>query len=127
MIKECTNLQYLNISDTTMKKKNCAIIVDAIADSVNSGSRLNTILWNFTLQKTTSNAKNLITKLADAKNCSLKHLSLTGTFQSKENRDAMRELLKDSGIELVLFKPDYTDDESEDHDNSEEESVASDQ
>ena len=63
----------------------------------------------------------LIEKLKGVKNCSLKHLSMTGVFQSKENRDEMRNLLKGSKIELILFKPDYTDDESDDHDNSEDE------
>jgi predicted kinase len=37
-----------------------------------------------------------------------------GVFQSKKNREEMRELFKTKGIELELFKAQYSDDESED-------------
>jgi hypothetical protein len=56
-------------------------------------------------------------------NLSLKKVSLIGIFQMKSNRSDVRKLFTQFGaFELVLFKPDYTDDESDDHDNSEEES-----
>ena len=47
---------------------------------------------------------------------------MQGVFQLKENRDEMRKLFKGSKIELVLFKPQYTEDESEDNDCTEDES-----
>lgn len=52
---------------------------------------------------------------------------MTGIFQLKENRDKVREIFKSAGIkvELELFKPDYTDDESDDHDCTEDESQGS--
>ena len=48
---------------------------------------------------------------------------MSGVFQLKDNRDKCRECFSNSQISLILFKPDYTDDESDDHDNSEDESV----
>ena len=47
---------------------------------------------------------------------------MTGVFQSQSNRNEMRELIKNSGINLELFCPNFTDDESEDNDCSENES-----
>jgi len=40
----------------------------------------------------------------------------------RETRSNTRAKFEKIGIEAQLFKPDFTDDDSEDHDNSEEES-----
>ena len=56
-------------------------------------------------------------------NLSLKKVSLIGIFQMQSNRNDVRKLLTQfKNFELVLFKPDFTDDESEEHDCSEDES-----
>lgn len=47
---------------------------------------------------------------------------MSGIFLKKENRDELKSLAEGLPFELVLFKPEFTDDESEDHDDSEEES-----
>ena len=47
---------------------------------------------------------------------------MTGVFLSRDNRTAVKSLFAQGKIEIQLFKPDFTDDESEDHDCSEEES-----
>jgi len=48
---------------------------------------------------------------------------MVGVFQLRANRVECRTQL--DGVELELFKGDFTDDESEDHDNTESESEAS--
>lgn len=49
-------------------------------------------------------------------------LGLKGVFQLRENRESVREKLTSKGFKLELFVPEFTDDESEDHDCSEDES-----
>ena len=50
----------------------------------------------------------------------LRKLELAGVFMSQSNRASLRDSLSSTNIELVLFNPDFTDDESADHDDSEE-------
>ena len=64
--------------------------------------------------------------LSKTKSAHLKKIELSGVFQLQANRKAVRKLFN-SEITLVLFKPDFTDDESDDHDCSEEESMAEDE
>ena len=40
----------------------------------------------------------------------------------RQNRAQLKNKLGTTNIQLDLFKPDFTDDESEDHDDSEDES-----
>ena len=47
---------------------------------------------------------------------------MAGIFMKQENRAEIKEKCKDFFFQIVLFKPDYSDDESADHDDSEEES-----
>lgn len=45
---------------------------------------------------------------------------MAGVFQLRANRSEIRDIFSSSnGVELVLFKPDFSEDESEDHDDSE--------
>lgn len=63
------------------------------------------------------------TELSKTKSPHLKKIELSGVFQLQENRNTVRKLFN-SEVAVVLFKPDFTDDESDDHDCSEEESMA---
>jgi hypothetical protein len=47
---------------------------------------------------------------------------MAGIFMKQENRADIKEKCKGFFFNIVLFKPDYSDDESNDHDDSEEES-----
>lgn len=47
---------------------------------------------------------------------------MLGVFQSRANRQKMRKIFTGKAVQLELFKPNFTDDESEDNDISEEES-----
>lgn len=121
-IKECTNVEYLNISDLKMTKANCLIIQQAIIDAIGPSLKLKELEWNYDLAVSTSTAQTFLSGLAEQLQGStcLQKLSLIGVFQLKSNRDDVKKLF--NTVELVLFKPEFTDDESEDHDNSEEES-----
>ena len=86
-----------------MKKKYCGVIGDAIIKACNYGSNLTTLIWNFDLQKSPSTAKKFLIDLVDTENIRLNHISMTGVFNTKDNRDLMRKIYDDSGIELILF------------------------
>jgi hypothetical protein len=45
---------------------------------------------------------------------------MIGVFNLRENRQKARNLFKGRDIEIILFKPEYTDDNSEEHDATEE-------
>lgn len=45
---------------------------------------------------------------------------MPNTFQFRDNRREINKLFKTSKLKVTLFAPDYTDDDSEDHDFSEE-------
>ena len=55
-IKECTNLEYLNISDLKMTKSNCQIIQSAIIETINPSLKLRELEWNYDLAVSTSTA-----------------------------------------------------------------------
>ena len=130
-IKECKNLEYLNISDVPMTKANCKLVYPAVIEALTSGSKLKTLEWNYVLGCSPTTAKNFLLELSSSlkeHGSSLENLQMVGIFQQKENRDSVKEFFKSAklDVKLELFKPEYTDDESEDHDCSEDESKASD-
>lgn len=63
-IKECSNLEVLNISDLTMTKTNCRVIQKAIIDALKSGSNLKEIIWNQDLSCSTSTAAEFLDSLS---------------------------------------------------------------
>ena len=81
-IKECTNLEYLNMSDLKMNKANCQIIYKAITDAINPQMKLRELEWNYDLAVSTSTAQSFLTDLASKlqDGHSLKKLSLVGIF-----------------------------------------------
>lgn len=119
-IVECDRMSHLNISDLNMKSKHFETVAEAIAKS----SSLESLVWNYDMQKSTSTAKKIITMLAqkqkDPRN-NLRSITMSGVFMSKKNRDEMRALFpEDCGMKLSVFEPSFTDEESDDV--SEEES-----
>lgn len=125
-LKTCKNLKHLSISDLNMRKKFFPEVTEALLESLNSDSKLETLIWNYDLSASNSTAKTFLTDLGKSKSAHLKKVSMTGVFQSQVNRHEVRDLFTDRGINLELFKPNFTDDESEDNDCSEEESQAED-
>ena len=127
-IKTCTTLDYLNISDLPMTRSNCKLIAQALIESFKSGSQLKHLEWNYVLSCSPTTAQTFLSDLSAAlkslPKVTLEKVSMSGIFQLKENRDKVRDLFKAAGlnVQLELFKPDYTDDESEDHDCTEDES-----
>lgn len=96
-------------------------MANAFLENLKSGSKLETIVWNQDPKKST--VKYFFEKLREIPlGYSLKKIEMTGIFLKQENRREMKKLCSDLTFELVLFKPDFTDDESDDHDDSEEES-----
>jgi Ran GTPase-activating protein (RanGAP) involved in mRNA processing and transport len=49
VIHSCKNLEYLNISDLNLKKKFANDVVSALLESLQSGSKIHTLVWNFDL------------------------------------------------------------------------------
>uniref|UniRef100_A0A7S3MZB4 Uncharacterized protein n=1 Tax=Strombidium inclinatum TaxID=197538 RepID=A0A7S3MZB4_9SPIT len=124
-IGACKELEYLNISDNKMRKKYCKKVIPAIMQALKDGSKLSDFQWNFDLACSSTLAKQFLSELSEV-DSNLKKVALAGVFQLRETRGTLKESLQSKNIDLELFKPDFTDDESEDHDNSEEESQASD-
>ena len=63
-IKECKNLEYLNISDVPMTKSNCKLVYPAIIEACKSGSKLKTLEWNYVLGCSISTAKEFLKELS---------------------------------------------------------------
>lgn len=81
------------------------------------------MVWNYDLACSQTTAKSVLEQISKLQNINLQKLEMVGIFQLQENRTQVKELFANSSIEVTLFKPDFTDDESEDHDCSEEESA----
>lgn len=47
---------------------------------------------------------------------------MLGVFQSHDNRQKIRDMFTNKDVTIELFKPNYTDDESEDNDCTENDS-----
>ena len=116
-----SNLEYLNISNLNMKKKNCKIISEVLIESIKN-SRIKDLSWDYDLNCSTSTAQEFLTNFAEIENCPVERLSMIGVFNDRKNRNEVRSLFKQCQTNITLFKPDYTDEESEERDASEEES-----
>lgn len=82
-IKECKNLEYLNISDVPMTKSNCKLVYPAIIEACKSGSKLKTLEWNYVLGCSISTAKEFLKELSSnlsGQTTSLESLSMVGIF-----------------------------------------------
>lgn len=122
-LSECKNIETLNISDLELKRKHVPLVKDALVAALNSGSKLRELIWNYDLSCSPTQSTAVATALSQTQSIDLKSVEMVGVFQSQQNRNDIRKLFNAS-ISVRLFKPDYTDDESDDHDISEEESQA---
>ena len=127
-IAECDRLSHINISDLNLKSKHFLTVAHALFKS----DSLQSIVWNYDLQKSTKLAKEVIAMLSQKKldpRNKLTSITMSGVFMSKKNRDEARALFpEDCGIKLSVFEPSFTDEESDDvseedsdHEDSEEE------
>ena len=107
-----------------MKKKHIAAVTKAIIQTLHNGSHLESLTWNFDLSCSVTSAKNFLKDLVNEKDNKLKKLTMLGVFQLQLNRSDMRKLFADSNLEVVFWKPMYTDEESSEQNNSEDESQA---
>ena len=122
-LKANQGLKYLNLSDCLIKRKQQEEVFGALSEHLSQpGSKFEEIVWNQDPKK--SLITDFVEKVKGAQS-SLKRAEFCGIFLKRDNRSTLREGLKEKDIELVLFKPDFTDDESEEHDDSEEESEVS--
>lgn len=125
-ISSCKNLRLLNISDLNMRKKHFVEVTDTIIETLKNGSGLKELIWNYDLAASNTCAKNFLQQLYEMETSTLRVVSLKGVFQSRENRENMRQLFEDREVTLQLFQPNFTDDESEDNDATENESAEGD-
>jgi Ran GTPase-activating protein (RanGAP) involved in mRNA processing and transport len=65
VIEKCHNLEYLNISDLKMSKKNCMIIQQAFTNALKPGYKLRELEWNYDLAVSPSTAKIFLGNLAN--------------------------------------------------------------
>ena len=121
------NLEYLNISNLNMKKKHCRVISEVLIEAIKDETKLKELTWDYDLNCSTATAQTFLTNFAEIENCPIERLSMIGVFNDRKNRQAVREIFVDRQIEVNLFKPEFSDDESEEHDDSEDESQATDQ
>jgi len=47
VFEECTNLEYINISDNSMKKSFMKPVADSVVKGCKNGSKLQTLIWNY--------------------------------------------------------------------------------
>lgn len=116
-LTHCTKLEYLNISDLRLKKKFAGELANSLLQSIQNGSKLETLMWNYDLTCSNSTALRFLNSLAEIEHSSLKEVQMLGVVQLKTNRSNIERKFKNSHIKLELFQPNYTDDEL---DNSED-------
>lgn len=104
-----------------MKKKNCKIISGVLVECI-PGSKLKELAWDYDLNCSTSTAQEFLESFAAIENCPIEQLSMIGVFNDRKNRHTIRDLFQERSVSITLFAPDYTDEESEERDASEEES-----
>jgi len=83
-IKQCKNLQTLNISDLNIKRKYISEVSAAIIESLSQGLKLETLIWNYDLAKSNTKAKEFLNEIENVfkqGKSSLKKISMTGVFQ----------------------------------------------
>ena len=110
-----------------MKKKNCQKVCPVIVDVLGKGHKLESLVWNYDLQCSSTTAFGFLEELKKVENMQLKKITMVGVFALRENRKTIRQKFEGRNIVAELFVPDYTDDESADHDDSEEESQPEDE
>ena len=110
------------MSDLKMKKKNCKKVWPVIVDVLGKGHKLQNLTWNYDLQCSSTAAFAFLEELKNVEKMELKKITMVGVFALRENRKTIRQKFEGRNIVAELFVPDYTDDESGDHDDSEEES-----
>lgn len=109
---ECTNLEYINISDNSMKKRYMQSVADSIIKSCGNGSNLETLIWNYDPSSSPTIAKNFIEAIEKLDKTNLKEIKMCGVFTVMKTRRSLTKQLKAKGINLVLFEPSYTDESS---------------
>ena len=79
-IEECLGLEHLNISKLKMRKVHFEKVCSSIIKAIDSGSKLETLKWNYDFMSISRAAEQFITELDDVKQWQLKRLSLVGVF-----------------------------------------------
>ena len=64
-IKECNNVEYLNISDLKMTKSNCLTIQEAVISAISPSMKLKELEWNYDLAVSTSTAQSFLNGLSE--------------------------------------------------------------
>jgi Ran GTPase-activating protein (RanGAP) involved in mRNA processing and transport len=86
LLEKCKNLEILNISDLKMKKSKAIIVRDALVKTLQNGSSLKELLWNYDLACSQTTAKSVAQEISQIENSKLTKLEMVGTFQLQENR-----------------------------------------
>ena len=86
-----------------MRKTHFEEVYSSFITAINSGSKLETLKWNYDFMSISKAAEQFISELDDVKRWQLKQLSLVGVFQTKEHQEKMKKKLETKGIELILF------------------------
>lgn len=114
MMASCQRLTKLDISDLNLKRDHFL----TVAQAINQNESLADLRWNYDLQKSNTLAKQIITTFAQKvtnRSNKLQKITMNGIFTSRANREEMTALFPaDSGMKLVLFEPNFTDEESDD-------------
>lgn len=85
---------------------------------------METLVWNQDPKKSTVNC--FVDKMAEVPASFLQKVEMAGIFMKQENRSEIKEKCKGFFFQIVLFKPEFTDDESDDHDDSEDQTSSDD-
>lgn len=89
-IKTCQNLKYLNLSDSLIKKNQQFEVVDALVETIQSGSTLETLVWNQDPKKKTVHY--FVDKMSEVPGgYQLQQVEMAGIFLKKDSRVEIRD------------------------------------
>lgn len=84
-IKICKKVKHFNLSDSLIKKNQQIQVVDALVESIQSGSALEKLIWNQDPKKSTVNY--FVDKMSTMPaGYQLLNVEMAGIYMKKENR-----------------------------------------
>lgn len=119
-IRSCTKLEFLDISCLKMRKTNLPEIIEALTEALSMNPSIKHLYWSRDLHISNSLAKQFLLRLSEVPaTTTLQEIKLVHVFHSRLKRDQMRNLFRSKPFSVVLFEPQHSEDDSQDHDKSE--------
>lgn len=117
-------LRSIDLSDCNSKRHHCKKLAEGLINGLVAGSNLQSITWDNDMVCSASTASDFVKSFMDkvGTKSQVKELRLSKVINSAETRSKLRASWKNKlpGVTLTLFTPDYSDEEEEDLDFTDE-------